>query len=174
MKVVRENINEKFTEQSDPVKDMGIGFESKLKNLQNKSGYLNNSDFKDNDFIVYLFKKDYDKWKNKAGSVNIDNIEIWQDITSGNSPIIKIKAPGVRETTMMRGEAYCNVISKDIVNFLNSPEIKEKLVNQFNKQSKNAWELAKMIYSSANRKKLSMPGIYMADEIGKRLIKILK
>ena len=36
MKLVRENINEKFTEDSDPVRDMGIGKEAMFKDLEKR------------------------------------------------------------------------------------------------------------------------------------------
>jgi hypothetical protein len=40
MKIVREYINEKFTEESDPVRDLGIGIINKLeKELKNESEY---------------------------------------------------------------------------------------------------------------------------------------
>jgi len=36
MKLVREHINEKFTDESDPIKDMGIGMRSKWEHILNK------------------------------------------------------------------------------------------------------------------------------------------
>jgi len=36
MKLVREHINEKFSSESDPVKDMGIGKEGMFKNLEKR------------------------------------------------------------------------------------------------------------------------------------------
>jgi len=174
MRLVRENINEKFTEKSDPIQDMGIGPEAKLKKLQNKTGYTNEKDFQDDDLIVYLFKPVYDKWKSKMGSIKPEDVEIWSATTSGSSPIIKIAAPGVRETTMIRGEAFYNLVYEDIMKLLKSPEVKKRIANKFNKMGENPRKLTEMIYASANRKQLKMGGIYIADKIAERLIKILK
>jgi hypothetical protein len=42
MKLVKEHINEKFEEQSDPIKDLGIGIEHEIKE---KLDYLRNQNF---------------------------------------------------------------------------------------------------------------------------------
>jgi mRNA-degrading endonuclease RelE of RelBE toxin-antitoxin system len=39
MKYVREHINEKFTDESDPIKDMGIGFKDSIDVSQEKINY---------------------------------------------------------------------------------------------------------------------------------------
>ena len=175
MKLVREYINEKFTEKSDPIIDMNIGHGSKLTKLQNKKEYLTEKDFDDDNFIVYLFEKEYHKWSKMAELITPDSIEIWSDITSGNSPIIKIAAPGVKETTLIRGDSdYYHYISKDITDFLRSPEMKAKLTSQFRNDAQSLNKLTQLIYTSSSRKKLQMEGIYIAEKIAKRLIKILK
>lgn len=174
MKVVRENINEKFTEKSDPIEDMRIGLDAKLKELQNSSAYLRDDDFKDDEFIIYLFKNEYDKWKKKIGSIKPDDIEIWEDTTYGGNSIVKIKAPGVRETTLIRGESEYSLVSKDIIKLLNSPKIKDKLAKKFNKRTENPYELTNMIFTSGRRKKLTWSSIMVADKIAKRLIKIFE
>jgi hypothetical protein len=39
MRLVREHINEKFTEDSDPIKDMGIGFDGIFSTEKDYSRY---------------------------------------------------------------------------------------------------------------------------------------
>jgi hypothetical protein len=58
MKIVREHINEKFSDESDPVADMGIGISDLVKNAPQKifqldQDYLDNEGyyFKDGDII---------------------------------------------------------------------------------------------------------------------------
>lgn len=169
MKYVRENINEKFAEKSDPVEDMGIGIEAKFKSLQNTQRYLKPEDF-DDELILYLFKPAYDKWQKLMGSVNPDDITIWED-----SNRIKILAPDVRETTLIIGEHHIYTsIKKDIVNYLRSSEIKNKIAVYLNDNSQKSQKLTQLIYTSAGRKKLNIGGMYVAHQIGERLIEILK
>jgi hypothetical protein len=58
MKLVREHINEKFTEESDPIHDMGIGLKVKIKKWCNEykiKDYIINDDFTINvNGLVYL------------------------------------------------------------------------------------------------------------------------
>lgn len=174
MKLVKENINEKFEENSDPIKDMDIGFEAQLRKLQNRSTYVYDDDFNDDHFMLYVFKDVYDKWRKKFGSIKPDDIEIWEDTTfAGGSPIIKLSAPGIRETTIIRGDsAYYGYVNKDIINLLQSPKIKEKLSKIFNDNNEDPSELTNMIFTSGNRRKLSWSSIMVADRIANRLIKI--
>ena len=51
MKIIKEHINEKFTEESDPIEDMGIGVNSKLKEYLKNILNLNNI----NDINNYTF-----------------------------------------------------------------------------------------------------------------------
>ena len=57
MKLVREHINEKFKEESDPVHDLGIGMEAMLKNFKDmlyERGLISSSrDVLDNALLVY-------------------------------------------------------------------------------------------------------------------------
>ena len=68
MKIVRENINEKFKEQSDPIHDLGIGYMSKIKkamqdiiNLYGTGGLL--EEISDEDEYGYLVKIIYNEDK---------------------------------------------------------------------------------------------------------------
>jgi hypothetical protein len=65
MKLVREHINEKFTEDSDPIKDMGIGFKDNFD--VNKERCLYNEEINDeNKKIVLKYRKLIrKKYKNK-------------------------------------------------------------------------------------------------------------
>lgn len=174
MALVREHINEKFAEDTDPVADMNIGMEAKLRRLQSiKERYIQLEDFKDDDIIIYLFKKDYDTWKKLKNSIKVDNIVIWDDNTAAGTSIVKIQAPRIREQTLFKSEtSYYDVVSKDIIKFLNSPEIKEKLVVVFNKELESINQLSKLIIATCSRKKLKLGGYYIADRIAERLINI--
>lgn len=169
-----------FIRGENPKKTMQIGtayLDDAIKKLQLKSSkkqYLKDKDFKDDRLIVYLFKNVYDKWAEKAGSFKLEDIEIWDDTTSGNTPIIKIKAPGIRETTLLRGESNYELIEDDIVNFLNSPEIKKKISDALNKESKDVEKLTDMIFYFAKRKGLLFGMWGDAEIIADRLIELNK
>jgi len=69
LKIVKEHINEKFTEDSDPIHDMGIGMDALIKRwIENETGYTYN---KENllwicaengktEFVKHLIDKGYD------------------------------------------------------------------------------------------------------------------
>ena len=173
-----------FIRGEDPKKSMSLGtarFENLVKELQEKVGegfntkenYLEDEDFEDDNFIVYLFKDVYNKWKGKSKIINPEEIKIKKSTTSGNSPIIKISAPGIRETTLLRGESLYNVISADIINLLQTPEIKEKFARKFSKGNSSVEKLGEMIMTAARRKNLDMGSWTVADQIAKRLIKLI-
>jgi len=168
-----------FIRGEDPKKSMSLGtarFENLVKELQEKreeENYLEDEDFEDDNFIVYLFKDVYNKWKGKSKIINPEEIKIKKSTTSGNSPIIKISAPGIRETTLLRGESLYNVISADIINLLQTPEIKEKFARKFSKGNSSVEKLGEMIMTAARRKNLDMGSWTVADQIAKRLIKLI-
>jgi len=164
-----------FIRGEDPKKTMKIGearFEKKVEELQSKKGFVQDEDFEDDKFIVYLFKKDYDNWLKKSGS-KLEDVIIWNDTTSGNSSIIKIKAPGVRETTLLRGESYYDLVENDIIELLNSPEIKKKIADDLNKKNEKSG-LGQMIFKTGKRKKFHFGSISVAFNIARRLIELLK
>jgi hypothetical protein len=179
-----------FIRGEDPKKTLKIGekyLEDEVQKLKDKVGeiskgflthisgkYLHDEDFEDDRLIVYLFKKDYDKWIQKAGKTKIEDIKIWADRTSGNSRIIKISAPGVRETTLLRGEAYYELVSDQILELLNSEKIKKELLDTFNQSDLDPDTLGSMIFTSAKRKGLYMGSSSTADNIAERLINLLK
>jgi hypothetical protein len=174
-----------FIRGQDPKKSMKLGearFPERVKELQAKVGtgfhfkehYLDDEDFEDDGFIVYLFKNTYDKWKEKSKPINPDEIKIWKDTTSGNSPIIKISAPGIKETTLLRGEAHFQDVSNDIIDLLNSSEIKKRLANKFSKSNSDLDKLGDMILTASKRKGLDIGSWTVSQEIGRRLIDLIK
>jgi len=71
MKLVREHINEKFTDESDPIQDMGIGMIQKIKDWLNHItriyGHYNIVDYK----------------INNDGTINADRVDIsYPEITT--------------------------------------------------------------------------------------------
>ena len=59
MKLVKEHINEKFTEDSDPIKDMNIGIKKLEKYIVSKYLYFN-SEYKP---LVIFKVSAYNNWK---------------------------------------------------------------------------------------------------------------
>lgn len=176
-----------FIRGNDPKRAIGLGkdrFDQMLQELKDKVGnkgtytkdyYTKEEDFEDDNFIVYLFKKVYDRWKEKSSSINPEDIAIWSDRTSGGTDIIKISGPGVRETTLLRGETeYYGLVSKDIIDLLQSPEIKAKFAKRFSKTNSDVNKLQNMILADAKRKGITMGSWMPAENIANRLIKILK
>jgi hypothetical protein len=53
MRIVREHINEKFVEDSDPIEDMGIGFSGIMKELKNKVRMAGNRKSIESSMIYY-------------------------------------------------------------------------------------------------------------------------
>ena len=48
MKIIKEYINEKFTQDSDPISDMGIGMKEVIKRwIENETNYKTNYDKED-------------------------------------------------------------------------------------------------------------------------------
>jgi hypothetical protein len=166
-------INEKFTEKSDPIKDMKIGPAARVKELQNKD-YLKIEDF-DDDIIIYLFKKIYDNWKKKTDSINPDNIEIWHDESGygyNPTPTIKVSAPGVRQIIILKGDNnFYKLVSTDIIKLLKSPNIKKKLALKMIEMAPE--KLAAIISTIAGTKQLTLYSGTVAHNIADRLIKIL-
>lgn len=181
-----------FIRGEEPKKSLKIGnayFEEEVQKLKKKIEdrhqrkasislgkdlFLQDEDFADDRLIVYLFKKDYDKWKEKSGKLTLDQIKIWKDTTSGNSSIIKISAPGIRETTLLRGETYYELFSDEIIDLLKSDVIKQKISDSVNEKDMKTEKLGEMIYASSNRKGLEMGSRTVARNIAERLIDLLK
>ena len=70
---IDESVNEKFSEEGDPVKDMGIGHDAQMKKLNAKIGF----DWSPKDFKNYTEDKIIDiesyapgEFKTPAGSMN--------------------------------------------------------------------------------------------------------
>lgn len=53
MKLIKEYINEKFVQESDPIRDMGIGIKQSIENWLNKYGIENYKINSDNTIDVY-------------------------------------------------------------------------------------------------------------------------
>ena len=75
MKLVREHINEKFTEDSDPIKDMEIGLFDKLKkDYKNEYNWTtpDDSDITYDLLLIFCLGRDYDlsiiEWLIEAGA----------------------------------------------------------------------------------------------------------
>jgi len=89
MKLVREHINEKFTEDSDPIHDMGIGMDALIKNFIKETGYLSNTKknflqvcaaFGKTEFVKYLLDSGADvhrdddaplRWASEMGRTEV-------------------------------------------------------------------------------------------------------
>jgi len=147
LKIGEKYLEDEVQKLKDKVGDTSRGFLSGIIDVSGE--YLKDEDFEDDRLIVYLFKKDYDRWIKKAGKIKIEDIKIWADKTSGGSSIIKISAPGVRETTLIRGEGLFYLVSEEILELLKSEKIKKDLMDTFNQSDLDPDTLGSMIFSSA-------------------------
>jgi len=69
MKLVKEHINEKFTENSDPIKDMGIG---ELGEIQKDVSSVNLSQLSPNEMIILALNfSDREKFNDKNGKRDV-------------------------------------------------------------------------------------------------------
>jgi len=168
-KRVNENIN--FERGNDPKSAMGVGLEGKLKQL--KGERTNKSDW-DDEFILYVFKKDYKKWLRNQGRVTPENVEIWSDSTSGGASIIKWKSPASRETTMLRWESAPGPFRRRVEALVDDPEIKQEIADQSNKNDADPAALARIISSSADRKDIWFENWQVREYIAERLIDLLQ
>lgn len=131
MGIVREGLE--FTRGQDPHKSIGVGIESIIdKYVQaSKAGYIDEVSFINekniDSILIYLYGKEFKKFIKKYDIGNPD-IEIWADQTDSGSPIIKVRGKGVRQTTMIRGEAYFYIVVEKIMEAINSPEIKREIL----------------------------------------------
>ena len=174
-KTISEGIN--FERGKDPKAAMKIGkayLEDKWKALQNGSEYIKENTFEDDDFMVHVFGKVYEKWKAQAGTTTPKDIAIWSSRTSGGASIIKIEGPGMRETTLLRGEAFYNLVSDDIMKLLESEEIKQKIADTINQKSMDSDKLARMIFENGNRRQLTFGSISWCYNMADRFIELDK
>jgi len=173
-KLITEKLS--FERGKDPKKSMGIGksvMDDKIEELKH-SDWATENDFKEDRFILYLFEKTYKKWIEKSGSVTPENIEIWNDSTNGGSSIIKLKAPGVKTTTILRWEYYSDIIMKEVSKIMESPELKQKLAIELNQDHSDLEELGKLIFTAGKRMHFHWSGMYVARGIADRLIELMK
>ena len=173
-KTVNERIN--FERGQDPKKSLRIGdeyFKQKLEEIKNKSGYTNEEDFEDDQLIIYAFNDIYEKWKKSQNRCSPEDIKIWDDKTSGGTNIIKIKGPGIRETTVLRWELYSSLFGPAVLKLMNSPEMKQEIADGVNADLASPAELANKIFSTGERRGLNWGAWSYAETIAKRLIKLL-
>ena len=169
-KTIHEAIN--FERGVDPKKTMGIGLTGRINNLRNMTS-VSDKQF-DDDIIIHLFKKSYDNWKAKSGAITPKNLVIWKDSTYSGNPIIKLKAPGKRETTLLRGEGDFYMVSKEILDFLNTPEMKQEIADQLNGENEDTNQLSNLVMKKARREGIQFGSWNYADTVAKRLIDLLQ
>jgi|ADurb_Oil_02_Slu_FD_contig_21_2642281_length_542_multi_3_in_0_out_0_1 hypothetical protein len=113
MKVVREHINEKFTEKSDPVKDMGIGKINFKEEFLQQYLIPATSLYEEWQDYVYQFKG---KWiigkfhlYEHKGDYNgkIVHAEVkFTQIDMNNEGVLNLKTSDNRTYCMLEGESY--------------------------------------------------------------------
>lgn len=178
LNLVREHID--FKRGIGTKKSLGIGLEEQKERVLNKriieDKFVNTNDFND-DLIVYMFEKIYKDWlkkkqKDEQNKPTIDDIKIWIDQTSGGTPIIKQKVPGQRQSTMLIFEDtfYMN----EIVDFLNTPEMKQKVLNKINDRKADLSTLRDMFWKGSRRMGVEWGDIIYSHKIAERLHELMK
>ena len=168
------NEAQNFQRGQSPRSSMGVGLEGLAQKYYD--GMVREKELAEllsnDELLLYLFEDIYHKWKNKE-EIKPEEVEVWSTTTSGDTPIIKISAPGVRETTLLRIEAFPRIIVDDIEKFLNGKEMKEKLSRRFSENLSSLDELTGILYNSRKKRRVDFGGWSYAEKVAERLEELL-
>jgi len=116
MKLVREHIFEKFTEDSDPIQDMGIGMMKKIKDFINEIPWADDineeeylavcAEYGKVDFVKYLLKSGHDPNFHKSWALRMAAL-------IGQTEIVKILLEAGADPRPNRWEALRNAVEND-------------------------------------------------------------
>lgn len=120
MKLVREHINEKFEENSDPIRDLNIGLINKIKQWISTAGNESVNIGIDSVFKTYDFKKEQCQYSSLDPNNIIINDDLtidvigWVDISSGRYK----ELPEYIRFNHIHGDFACNFDTKKYLKFM--------------------------------------------------------